>query len=67
MSMPQLSGRITNVCCIPAFGPEQYPDASGSGGVYEVDGGVTTSPEEYLYGECWPTHVGAAGGAGAPQ
>lgn len=60
MLMPQLAGRLTNVCCIPIG---TYPDVSGSGGVYEVDGGATTTPPNYLYGDCWPTHVG---GAGAP-
>lgn len=56
MSMPQLAGRVTNVCCIPIG---TYPCVTGSGGVYEVDGGPTTSPAAYLYGDCWPTHVGS--------
>ena len=56
MSMPQLAGRVTNVCCIPLG---TYPDVTGSGGTYEVDGGPTTSPAAYLYGDCWPTHVGS--------
>lgn len=56
MSMPQLAGRITNVCCNPLG---TYPDVSGSGGAYEVDGGSSTSPEAYPYGPCWPTHVGS--------
>ena len=60
MLMPQLAGRVTNVCCIPVG---TYPDVSGSGGVYEVDGGASTTIPNYLYGDCWPTHVG---GAGAP-
>jgi hypothetical protein len=60
MLMPQLAGRLTNVCCLPIG---TYPDVSGSGGIYEVDGGATTTPPNYLYGDCWPTHVG---GAGAP-
>ena len=55
MLMPQLAGRVTNVCCIPNG---TYPDVTGSGGVYEVDGGPVFSPENYLYGDCWPTHVG---------
>jgi hypothetical protein len=58
MLMPWTSGRLTNVCCVPVG---TYPDVSGSGGVYEVDGGATTSPPNYLYGDCWPTHVGGAG------
>ena len=60
MLMPQLAGRLTNVCCIPIG---TYPCPSGSGGVYEVDGGASTTIPNYLYGDCWPTHVG---GAGAP-
>lgn len=56
MSMTQLAGRVTNVCCIPLG---TYPDVTGSGGTYEVDGGPTTSPAAYLYGDCWPTHVGS--------
>ena len=55
MLMPQLAGRLTNVCCIPMG---TYPDVSGSDGIYEVDGGATTSPPNYLYGDCWPTHHG---------
>ena len=58
MLMPQLAGRLTNVCCIPIG---TYPDITGSGGVYEVDGGASTTPPNYLYGDCWPTHVGGAG------
>lgn len=55
MLMPQLAGRITNVCCDPLL---NYPDVSGSGGVYQVDGGAGTTIPNYLYGDCWPTHVG---------
>lgn len=55
MLMPWTSGRLTNVCCVPAG---TYPDVSGSGGAYEVDGGASTTPPNYLYGDCWPTHVG---------
>jgi len=61
MLMPWTSGRLTNVCCVPLG---TYPDVSGSGGVYSVNGGASTSPPNYLYGDCWPTHVG---GAGAPR
>lgn len=56
MLMPQLSGRITNVCCVPTG---TYPDVTGSGGTYEVDGGASTTIPPYLYGDCWPTHVGS--------
>lgn len=55
MLMPWTSGRVTNVCCeelIPT------PDVTGSGGLYEIDGGATTSPPNYLYGDCWPEHTG---------
>jgi hypothetical protein len=55
MLMPQLSGRLTNVCCLPIG---TYPDVTGSGGVYDLCGGATSTPENYLYGDCWPTHVG---------
>jgi hypothetical protein len=55
MLMPQLAGRLTNVCCVPIG---TYPDVTGSGGIYEVGGGATTTPPNYLYGDCWPTHVG---------
>ena len=57
MLMPWTSGRIQNVCCSPLGG--SYPDPTGSGGTYELDGGVSVSPENYLYGDCWPTHVGS--------
>lgn len=56
MLMPQLSGRLTNVCCLPIG---TYPDVSGSGGVYDLCGGAVSTPENYLYGACWPTHIGA--------
>jgi len=55
MLMPWTSGRLTNVCCAPLG---TYPDVSGSGGIYEVDGGTSFVPANYLYGDCWPTHVG---------
>lgn len=48
--VPQWQGRVTNVCCVPLG---TYPDVTGSGGTYEVDGGPTTSPEPYLYGDCF--------------
>lgn len=49
--MPQLLGRVQNVCCNPL---KPFPAASGSGGLYEVDGGATTVPPNYLYGDCFP-------------
>jgi hypothetical protein len=55
MLMPQLAGRVTNVCCIPTG---TYPDVTGSGGVYAVDGGPVFTPPNYLYGDCWPLAVG---------
>lgn len=51
MLMPWTAGRLTNVCCIPLG---TYPDVSGSGGIYEVDGGVSSTIPNYLYGDCWP-------------
>jgi len=58
--MPQMLGRIQNVCCVNVG---HYPDVTGSGGLYEVDGGPTTTPPNYLYGWCWPTRM-LHGGAG---
>ena len=52
--MPQLSGRLTNVCAIPLG---TYPDVTGSGGLYERDGGPSSKPYLGLYGDC-----GDAGG-----
>lgn len=63
MIMPWLSGRLDDVCCYNLGGP--YPDVTGSGGVYEIDGGVDSWPEEYLYGDCWPT--GGGGREAPPQ
>lgn len=48
--MPQLSGRVTNVCCDP-WGT--YPDPSGSGLDYDICGGATDSSMPYLYGDCF--------------
>lgn len=48
--MPQLMGRIQNVCC--SVTGEPFPDASGSGRVYERGGGRTTTIVPTLYGEC---------------
>ncbi len=46
--MPQLLGRIRNVCCNVLGSP--FPDATGSGRVYEVGGGRSLSPVSTLYG-----------------
>lgn len=54
--MPQLLARVQNVVCRPFGGA--YPDVTGSGGIYEIDGGVDFWPANYLYGDCWPTHTG---------
>jgi len=58
MLMPWTSGRVTNVCCVELI---PTPDVTGSGGLYEIDGGPTTSPPNYLYGDCWPDHTGDNG------
>jgi hypothetical protein len=47
--MPWLLGRVQNVCCSPLG---VFPDVSGSGGIYEVDGGVYSKPGQSLYGDC---------------
>ena len=59
MLMPQLSGRLTNVCCANVG---KYLDPTGSGGAYDYCGGDDSTPENYLYGDCWPTHAGRQGG-----
>jgi hypothetical protein len=46
--MPQLLGRIRNVCCNVLGQP--FPDPTGSGRVYELGGGRTTTPPPTLYG-----------------
>lgn len=46
--MPQLLGRIRNVCCNVT--QEPFPDVTGSGRVYEKQGGRTTTPIPTLYG-----------------
>ncbi len=46
--MPQLLGRIRNVCCNVLGQP--FPDVTGSGRVYEVGGGRSLSPVPTLYG-----------------
>jgi hypothetical protein len=55
MLMPWTSGRVTNVCCTELI---PTPDVTGSGGLYEVGCGATTTPPNYLYGDCWPDHTG---------
>jgi len=45
--MPQLLGRIRNVCCNVLGQP--YPDVTGSGRVYEVGGGRSLTPVQTLY------------------
>lgn len=46
MRMPQLSGKLQNVCVIP---DGRYPSPTGSGLYDEVDGGRTYSNDVYLY------------------
>jgi len=52
MLMPQLSGRVQDVNCNPTLDPI---DPTGSGGDYEVDGGVAYTPPNDLYGDCFDT------------
>lgn len=47
LGAPFLTGRIANVCC-NVLG-EPFPDVTGSGGVYEPDGGRSITPEPILY------------------
>jgi hypothetical protein len=49
-TMPWLLGRIQNACCDVLQQP--FPDTSGSDGVYELDGGRSTTPVPVLYGDC---------------
>ena len=46
--MPQLLGRIRNVCCNVTGQP--YPDVTGSGRVYPLGGGRSLTPVPTLYG-----------------
>ena|SRR3990167_2251456 len=46
--MPQLTGRLRNVCCNVAGQP--FPDVTGSGRVYELDGGRSVTNVPVLYG-----------------
>lgn len=48
--MPWLLARIRNVCCNITGGP--VPGTTGSGSVYEVDGGRAISNIPTLYGTC---------------
>jgi hypothetical protein len=53
--MPQLQGRLQNVCYVPEG---YYPDATGSGGTYELSGGVGDDrgkPYLSLYDEAYPS------------
>jgi len=47
---PWLLGRIQNVCCDVL--QEPFPDVTGSGRVYEKDGGRSITQVPTLYGEC---------------
>ena len=47
---PWLLGRIQNVCCDVL--QEPFPDTTGTGRVYEKDGGRTITPVPTLYGDC---------------
>jgi len=48
--MPQLLGRIRNVCCNVTAEP--FPDVTGSGRTYEKGGGREISTVPTLYGNC---------------
>lgn len=48
LEMPQLTGRIRNVCCDVTGEP--YPDVTASGRVYELGGGRSITPVPTLYG-----------------
>lgn len=47
---PWLSGRVTNVCCNVT--QEPFPDPTGSGKIYEKDGGRSSTPVPVLYDPC---------------
>ena len=47
--MPQLLGRMRNVCC--SVTAEPYPDVTGSNRVYEKSGGRTITPVPTLYSQ----------------
>lgn len=46
---PFLCGKVMNVCVVPEG---KFYDVTGSGGIYEVDGGRSTTPGMSLYGYC---------------
>ncbi len=48
--MPWLLGRIQNACCDVVGQP--FPDTTGSGGVYALNGGRSITPPPTLYGDC---------------
>lgn len=56
--MPWTSGRVMNVCCSPLG---TFPSVTGSGGVYEVDGGIYVKPSLTLYGDCSSLYPGVRG------
>jgi hypothetical protein len=47
--MPWLSGRLQNVCCSQIAA---YPDPTPGDGLYWIDGGVSNTPVQSLYGPC---------------
>jgi len=51
MRMPWTSGRLLNVCTVPIG---DYADVTGSGGQYELDGGIYGKPYMGLYGDELP-------------
>jgi hypothetical protein len=51
MKMPQTSWRLDNVCTVPLG---DYADVTGSGGLYERDGGLYSKPYMGMYGEGTP-------------
>lgn len=55
MRMPWTSGRLQNVCTVPIG---DYADVTGSGGQYELDGGIYTKPYMGLYGDGLPGEGG---------
>jgi len=55
MRMPWTSGRLQNVCTVPIG---DYADVTGSGGEYELDGGIYGKPYMGLYGDELPGEGG---------
>lgn len=62
MKMPWTSWRLTDVCVVPAA---DYADVTGSGGLYEREGGIYTKPYMGLYGECMPGVAGQVNWSGS--